>query len=87
MSPFLYIRSVSPLSGAEDGAGVAVSLSLLVSFPLDAGRRALLFGFLAFEKVATRPEDLLFELLVALHVGEHLVELSCPLHRGTSGGA
>lgn len=83
----VYIRSVSPLSGAEDGAGVTVSLSLLVSFPLTAGRRAVLRGFVAFEKVATRPEDLFFELLVALHVGEHLVEPSSSLHRGTSGGA
>lgn len=87
LSWVLYMHSVSPLSGTEDGAGVTVPLPLLVSFTLTAGGRAPLCGLFAFEKVATRPEDLFFDLLVAFHIGEHLVKLSCPLHRRTSGGA
>lgn len=79
-----FNTSVSPLSGREDGAGVAVALPHLLSLLLAVGSQRLLQLFLALEKISTRAHDLLFDFAVALHVREYFVQSSFPLHRRSS---
>lgn len=81
------VRSVSPLAGAEDGAGVAVPLPL----PLAVGRQGLLGygslpGLVALEEVPPTPQKLLVNPAVAFDVREDLIHPCLTANRRARGG-
>lgn len=62
------LASVSPLPRGEDGVGVAVPLPLLLTLLLAVGRQSLLLLLFRPEEISARPQDVLLDFAVALHV-------------------
>lgn len=78
-------RLVSPLSRGEDGVGVAVSFPLLLSLLLAVRGKRLLQLLLALEQVSPRPQNVLLDFPVTLHVRQHFVQASFSLYGGAAG--